>query len=55
MFVQLVPIKLWGNIVQRVNKSYVDRLDARKPFDFNLLRISLEFLTDQNKFIPFFS
>ena len=27
----------------RVDKSCVDKLDARKPFDFNLLRVSLEF------------
>ena len=40
---------------QRVEKSYVDKPDARKPLDFNLLRISPEFLIDQNKFLPFLS
>ena len=33
----------------------VDKPDARKPLDFNLLRISTEFLIDQNKFLPFLS
>ena len=33
-----------------MEKSYVDKLDARKPFDFILLRISPEFLIDQNIF-----
>ena len=48
-------IRLWGNVVKRVEKSYVDKLDARKPLDFNLLRISSEYLIDQNKFLPFLS
>ena len=39
----------------RVEKSYVDNHDDRKPFDFNLVRISPEFLIDQNKFLPFLS
>ena len=39
----------------RVEKSYVDKLGARKPLDFNLLRISTKFLIDQNKFLPFLS
>ena len=30
--------------------SYVDKPNARKPIDFNLLGIPPEFLTDQNKF-----
>ena len=34
---------------------YVGRLDARKHLDFNLSRISPEFLTDQNRFLPFLS
>ena len=38
-----------------IEKSYVDKPDARKPLDFNLLRISPEFLIDQNKFLPFLS
>ena len=36
-------------------ESYVDKSDARKPLDFNLLRISPEFLIDQNKFLRFLS
>ena len=35
-------------------KSYVDKPDARKPIDFNLLRISPGFLIDQNNFLTFF-
>ena len=31
------------------------KLNARKILDFNLLRISPEFLIDQNKFLPFLS
>ena len=38
----------------RVEKSYVDKPDARKPLDFNLLRISPECLIDQNIFFTFF-
>ena len=37
------------HVVERVEESCVDTLDARKPFDFNLSRISLEFLIYQNK------
>ena len=29
------------------------QIDARNPFGFNLLRISPEFLIDQNNFLPF--
>ena len=36
--------------MKRVEKSYVDKPDARKPLDFNLFRISPEFLIDQNNF-----
>ena len=36
-------------------KLYVDQLDARKPLDFNLLRIPREFLIDQNRVLPFLS
>ena len=39
----------------RVEKSYVDNQDDRKPFDFNLSRISPGFLIEQNKFLPFLS
>ena len=38
-----------------IRKSYIDKPDARKPLDFILLRISPEFLIDQNKFLPFLS
>ena len=48
-------IKLGGNVVKRVEKLYVDTLDARKPLDLNLLRISPEFLIEQNSFLPFLS
>ena len=34
-----------------VEKSYVDKPDARKPLDLNLFRISPEFLIDQNNFL----
>ena len=34
-----------------VEKSYVDKLDARKPLDFNLLRFSPEFLIYTISFI----
>ena len=46
-------IRLWDNVEKQVEKSYVDKPDARKPLDFNLLRISTEFLIDQNNFLPF--
>ena len=35
-------IRLLGSALKRVEISYVDKLDARKLFDFNLLRISPE-------------
>ena len=35
---------------QRVEKSYVDKLDARKYLAFNLLRISSGFLKTKNIF-----
>ena len=38
-----------------LEKSYVDKPDARKPLDFNLLKISPGFLIDQYKFLPFLS
>ena len=43
------------SIVLRVEKTYVDKLDARKPLDLKLLKISPDFLTDQNKLLPFLS
>ena len=54
MCVQLVMwVFLWLDY-ERVEKSYVDKPDARKPLDFNVLRISPEFLIDQNNFYHFF-
>ena len=41
-----------GKVVYNVEKSYVDKLDARKPRDFNLFNTSREFLIDQNRFLP---
>ena len=38
--------------MQSVEKSYVDRLDAQKLLDFNLFKTLLEFLMDQNRFLP---
>ena len=43
---------MWGKVVYNVEKSYVDRLDARKPRDFNLFMTSHESLTDQKRFLP---
>ena len=37
-------------MVYNVEKSYVDRLDARKPRDDNLFITSHEFLIDQKRF-----
>ena len=54
-YVSFSLIRLCGNVVLRVEKSYVDKPDARKPLDFNILIISPEFLIDQNKFLPFLS
>ena len=45
-------IRLWGKAVYNEEKSYVDRLAARKPRDFNLFIISHEFLIDQKRFLP---
>ena len=42
------------NVVERVEKSYVDKPDARKPLDLNLLRILPKFLIDQNNFFTIF-
>ena len=42
-------IRLWGKVVYNVGKSYVDRLDARKPCDFNLFITSHEFLIYQKQ------
>ena len=39
--------------MKRVEKSYVDKPDARKPLDFNLLRMLPEFLIDKIKFYHF--
>ena len=45
-------IRLWGRVVYNVEKSYVDKLDARKPRDFSLFNTSHEFLIDQKRFLP---
>ena len=37
----------------RKEKSYVDKLYARKPSDFNLLRISPDYLIDQKRLLIF--
>ena len=44
-------VRLCGNVVYRVEKSYVDKLVARNPLHFNLLSTSPEFLIDQNQFL----
>ena len=45
-------IRLWVKVVYTVEKSYVDKLDVRKPQDFNLFKTSHEFLIDQKRFLP---
>ena len=40
-------IRLLGNVVFRLDQSCVDTPDARTLLDFNLLRISPEFLIDK--------
>ena len=44
-------IRLCGNVVYRVEKSYVDKLVARNPLHFNLLSTSPECFIDQNQFL----
>ena len=39
-------IRLWDKVVYNVEKSYEDRMDARKPRDFKLLITSHKFLID---------
>ena len=46
--ISLSFIRWWGNVVYSVEKSYVNNLEAWKFLDLNLLRLSLEFLIDQN-------
>ena len=44
-------IKLWGKVVVNyVEKSYVDKLDARKPRNFSLLNTSYDFLLTKKDF-----
>ena len=43
-------IRLCGNVVYRVEKSYVDKLVAQNPINFSLLRISLECLLTKTRF-----
>ena len=52
-FFQLSPLnKIVYKAVYNEEKSYVDRLDARKPRDVNLFITSHEFLIDHKKFLP---
>ena len=44
-------IRLCGNAVYRVQKSYADKLVARNPLHLNLLSTSSEFFIDQNQFL----
>ena len=44
-------IRLCGNVVYRVKKSYVDKLVSQNPLHFNLLSTSPEFFIDQNQFL----
>ena len=44
-------IRLCGNVVYTVEKSYVDKLVARNPLPFNLLNTSPEFFIYQNRFL----
>jgi hypothetical protein len=38
--------------VYKVEKSKVDKQDARKLFDLSFFKISPEYLIDQNRFLP---
>ena len=44
--------KIVGQVVYNVEKSYVDKLEARKPRDYSLFNTSHEFLIDQKRFLP---
>ena len=44
-------IGLWDKVVHKKENLYVDRLDARKPRDFNLYITSHEFLIDHKSFL----
>ena len=41
---------MWGKEVYNVEKSYVDKQDARKPRGFSLFNTSHEYLIDQKDF-----
>ena len=43
-------IRLLGKAIYNVEKSYADRLDTRKPLDFNLFNTAHEFLIHQKSF-----
>ena len=43
-------IRLCGNVVNRVEKAYVDKLVARDPLDNNLLSTSPDFLLTKSIF-----
>ena len=42
-------IRLKENVVSIVEKSYVDKLDARKHLDFDLLMIPSDYIIYQNR------
>ena len=44
-------IVLCGNVVYRVEKSYVDKFVAQNPLHFNLLSTSPELCIDKNQFL----
>ena len=46
----LFLVRLCGNVVYRVEKSYVDKHVARNPLHFNLLSTSPEFLLTKTNF-----
>ena len=43
-------MRLYGNVVYRVEKSYVEKLVARNSLHFSLLSTSPEFLLTKNNF-----
>ena len=48
----LFLIRLWGKVEYYVEKSYVDRLAARKLRDCKLFITSHQFFIDQKRFLP---
>ena len=43
-------IRLCGNVVYRIEKSYMDKLVAWNPLNFSLLSISTDFLLTKTSF-----